>query len=228
MPHRFSEILVGFDARIVWSEQDGPHPDRKDFRIYLNAAEPYSTDTLVWPSVFVQGLGGSTNVEGRQQFRQTGVKLPALTGPVARTWESLAVLQQYLQEKAAEIQRSSWTIAICAYCETEYLEEYPDDWYFTRAAIRTDPPHRDTSWPLLGYDVADYSLNSTLSAYWSQSPDERRRWESRLNAHHLFTEIADAQEYRDHADKTFGLRDRQEIYGLYRIDRYPTEDIAVI
>lgn len=114
MPDRFSEILVGFDARIVWSEQDGPQRDKGEFRIYLNAAEPYSTDRLVWPSVFVQGLSRNTDVEGRQPFRQTGVKLPAWTGPVARTWESLAVLQQYLQEKAAEIQQNSWTIAICA------------------------------------------------------------------------------------------------------------------
>ena len=222
---QFREILVGFDARIVWSEQSTPLPGlgpEGDIRNWLMLAEPYSTDAMTWPSVFDKGLGIGMDTAWRRQFRQTGVTLPAWTGPVDSMWENLAGLKQYLHEKASEIHQLYWTIAICAYCEEEYL----NDWYFARNTFRMEPACRDTCWPLLGYDVADYSLNSTLSAFWSQNPDDLRKWKPRLNAHHLFIDLEDAREYRDHADETFGLRDRQEIYGIYHVQDHPANDWA--
>ncbi len=223
----FSEVLVGFDARIVWSEQAAPQPDAGpggDIRNRMMVAEPYSTDALTWPSVFDKGIGIGMDVEWRRHLRQTGVKMPAWTGPVGRTWESLVVMQQYLHEKASEIQQPYWTIAICAYCEEDYL----NDWYFAHDAFRMESAYRDICWPLLGYDVADYSLNSTLSTYWSRKLDDLRKWIPRLNEHHLFSVIEDAREYRDHVDETFGLRDGQEIYGIYHVQDHPAEDRATV
>ncbi len=213
---QFHEIVVGYDARIVWSEQRlscGDIYSTGDFRYYLMVDEPYSTDYMVWPSVFDKGSLIKYGVDLFGQWLQDRLPLPEWTGPVNGTWEHLSAMRLYLQENSAAIKRSYWVIAVSVF----YEKERPDDCYFSRNSIQADPPVQDARWQMLGYDVSDYSLNSALNAYWPQEPDKRSRWKHLLNEHHLFADIDDAREFRDFVDQNYGFRDEQYTYGIYRV-----------
>jgi hypothetical protein len=73
-----AEVLVGYDARIVWAEREPVDSQKNDDdpRMYLQCAEPYSVYQWIWPSVFDRGLGYAMSWEQRYRAHQRGIKPP--------------------------------------------------------------------------------------------------------------------------------------------------------
>jgi hypothetical protein len=211
----FTEILVGYDARIVWEEQTPA--DAEDVRTRRRIAEPLSVETLTWPSVFDTGEGYAMDMETRHRFRMTGIPTPKWTGPIGRTWDSLERLRAYLDEQRVAETQSYQIIGISAFRENEYAA----DWYLTRWQIAITPAQHDPAWNLLGYDIADYSLYSSLAGYLLDR-EESDRWRALLNAHGLFTDIERAAGFREFAEEIYPTEpDPPEIFGLYLIETVP-------
>jgi hypothetical protein len=171
------------------------------FRLRLNVGTVYSTDPMVWPSVFDWGIGGGMSASERRKYRLAGLKPPKWTAPMANTWEELSAMLAYLENNRTSLTLPYVTVAV--------LRDGAGD---------CQPPPSGTAWSLLGYDVSDYWLLSAPSncGYADNERDAARaRFGRHLNCHHLFTDLRRAHEFRGFSDRRLGTDGPTYVYALY-------------
>ena len=88
-------------------------------------------------------------------------------------------MRTYLSEQMPSLKRGGSLIAISAFREAEYAE----DWYLARWKLPITPSQRDPKWQLLGYDVADYSLETKVLSvlFFGQTDPNEEQWKPHLN-----------------------------------------------
>jgi hypothetical protein len=213
------ELLLGFDARerprelgTLWSAGR-----RAQFLLRVDIATPFSTDTLVWPSVFDIGQGIGLPRRERERLHLAGIPAPPYTGTNAGIWEDASSMRRYLGEHGAEVRPCvqiaiSWlTDASCPSPPDPYPGPYP---------ALTVPATRNPRWQRLGFDIADGSLLSGLTncGYLpEEAPPLRSTWGPRLNAHHLFGDLQDAWQFRALTDARVPAHAPFHVYGIYLV-----------
>ena len=92
------EHLLGFDVRQLPVPTPGLwEPARRAlFLLRVDATQPLSTDTLVWPSVFDTGQGPGLPLSERRRLGLAGIPAPPYTGPNAGLWEDAPAMLRYL------------------------------------------------------------------------------------------------------------------------------------
>lgn len=181
--------LAGYDRRVsprrvssLW-----PRERRERFLVRQDAPQPLSVDIQVWPQA---------RREADEGLRFAGEAFGDLLGSppesggepddpcviaVSVLWDAWSSTQEQTWNRLV-LDRNHHPIGI------ETLSRQPD---MERVA--------GEGWTLLGLDVADWGLVSSLTNC-GLSPEEmagsyRTRWAGRVNAHHLFDETPSAQEF---------------------------------
>ncbi len=165
-------VLLGFDARETggggeWSEQR-----RGDYLFRPDVARPCSIDPRVWRPV-----------------------VEALDSP-SRFWDDLERLQEAIHEQPEQ----PWIVALgvslsaCSPEEAAAVEPF----------LLSGQHHEfDARWTLLGYDVADLggSISGLMNCGFLPGHEDvealRAAWGPKLNARHLFDDVADAVAFKD-------------------------------
>lgn len=200
------EMLLGFDARLDWSEIKGQEeiPDPEWFA-FPNRA---TVTDYTWYSAF-----GGTYV-GRGITLPERPFAPRWTGRVQGLWEELEQLQKYAHEKLGSTKYH--IIAIAAYLSDSEKAEasvfFCDPGYCNIAT----PVERDEAWELLGYDVADRYLDNFLDQIF-MSGSLFAEWSPYLNTYSLFSTIDMAFCYRDFALLHYDEGHSVEVYSIYRV-----------
>ena len=190
------ETLLGFDAREMWlATGDMLHPAHTPATFLLrdDVDKVLSADTLIWPSLF------TTPVLPSAKQLLPCLESPRWIGANPPFWEDLDALVAAIPAGVSEPGRPYWLIAAT----------WISEWGFESGNVGpyrepTRPSQREPDWPLLGYDVTDGSLLSGLSncGYDSaERPGLVARWSPHLNAHHLFSDVHQALEFRDVSDR---------------------------
>ena len=195
--------LHGFDARRIpsppWSEKR-----RNTYAIRTDVASPLSSDPLVWPSVFDQGVGIGLSPALRAEMGLSGLELPAWVGRHGPSWDSLERLEEALGERAVQLPGSVRLMAITKLCAEDAAEP------------RFVP--RD-GWLLLGFDVSDAGLISALCNCGYSDREEveqsRSRWAHALNEHHLFDGVDQALAFKVASDERVPEHAPFDVYGLW-------------
>jgi hypothetical protein len=213
-PTTSTERLLGFDAREMWLGSGLWNAERR--RKYLlrrDVEKPLSTDVLVWPSLFGNGLPDSD----REELRIDEAQLPAFRGPYDDLWQDLKELEPHRARLGQDGRHPHWVIAvtrvICA-----RLAGHAN-------GLTEDAPlfGKEQSREFLGYDVSDNGLLSGLSNC-GYSPGEARslrsRWGKRLNRYHLFDEQEAALTFRSVTEKRVPEHVPFFVYGLWLVSKH--------
>lgn len=196
------ESVIGFDAReMSFSDSaDWPSERRKIFLLKSDVEKPLSVDTSVWNSIF--------------DIYEV-LKRPRKMGWRNDTWARLPELQEHLRSCAEVKIGYYWTIAI-----TQFLDDV------TRTEIGVDvlpvmPNTINPDWQLLGYDVAELTLLSSLMNMGYRIDEKRiveEKFAESLNKYHLFTDEKVAQEFTHWSNARDKGHGPFYIYGLYRVE----------
>ena len=182
------ERVAGYDARNlspvapIWSAA------RRETYLYrLDVAQPFSADTIVWPSIF--GLNGAPETRSRFGYQDTWAKLDELRDATVEHFQSHELI-------------SFHTIAITLMLG-EYSKNDEVNWSSIIPPVR--PDHRSASWSFLGFDVCDAWLLSALMNYgFNPKRDDvsalRETWGPLLNQFHLFSELQPAMAFKQLSD----------------------------
>lgn len=203
---RDTEKLVGFDAREMeldpekaWSQER-----KATYLLRTDVDKPLSTDTLVWPSV----------------LPLEGVPSPDFPASSLRLWDSLPKLKERLSTIRNLVRKPYWIIAISILMRG--LSQTENELWSPRLS-KTVPSARNKNWEFLGYDVSDLALLSGLSNC-GYEPDEiqsmRARWVKHLNRYHLFTDDAQATEFKSLSDRRVDEHAPFFVFVLYRVEGY--------
>jgi len=201
---RDTEKLVGFDAREMelypdkaWSQER-----KATYLLRTDVDKPLSTDTLVWPSV----------------LPLEGVSSPDFPASSLRLWDSLPKLKERLHAIRDLVRQPYWIIAMSIIMRG--LSQTENELWSVRLSM-TVPSARNKNWEFLGYDVSDLALLSGLSNS-GYEPDEiqsmRARWVKHLNRYHLFTDDAQAAEFKSLSDRRVDEHAPFFVFGLYRVE----------
>ena len=209
----WEERLLGFDARVA-APTDWPAERRSRHLLRLDVAQPWSADVQVWPSL----------------FDRPGHVRPAYVGFFQELWEDLEHLRQHVPRGAApdftlvaltvQARQSGWTgesplAPVLGGRVFDAFSGLPLPLPYAR------PSTRDPAWPLLGYDVATTAGLTGLARCGEgvefDQADLRARYGPRLNAHHLFQDVGDADEFRWQCDRRERTRAPFFVYGLWRV-----------
>jgi hypothetical protein len=174
------ELILGFDIRVEdhlgsrnWSAER-----RNEFLLRTDVLQPYSVDTIVWPSVLDNALRPNTCI-GHQDL-----------------WGDLSCLRSVSSSEAPE--GSTGKLVVVGLITEESTVER--NWWQLNAPP-SNPSQPGKSWQLLGYDVADRWLLSGLSNCSFLSAVDglaelRGRWNSKLNDHHLLRTTDEAKAFQ--------------------------------
>lgn len=204
-----NDLLLGFGAREMWLDlkEDRFETDQFCFVLRQDVIKLLSVDTVVWASIF----------EGDEALPR-----PQWTGPIQWLWDDLQTLETHLHEVRSSEAKPYWMIAITLrsdLCKSEELEE----WKTYRGAELIRPSVRDESWELLGYDVADQWLLSSLTNCGFEKKTEveaiRKKYNPALNAYHLFDAIEPAMEYRMFSDERVPEHAPFFVFGIWLIKK---------
>lgn len=230
------EILIGFDVREMWIPTNILWNQARKNRclLRLDVDKPLSVDPTVWQSIF--DIDNPTNsgvlpkielmtwaeVTPKTQYQtdewQTifensqQLKLPEWTGP-REAWDNLERLIHHVT-KFWTIWKPSWIIAI-----TIVISDDKDIVEFKNYDIK--PENIGNEWKLLGYDVADYFFTSFLTnaAYSNQEKlDFEKTFTYKLNTHHLFKTMEQAESYVLVAESRDEKHGRMYSYGIYLVE----------
>lgn len=174
------ERLVGFDAREMWVDPATSWSEKRraDFLFRPDVPKPFSTDTVVWPSVFEL----NENTRPPDCFGHQDL------------CDQLADVQAHL----VSVHRGRcYVIAITVFTSSPSEAQEWDELVATAT-----PATRDNSWTLLGFDVSDQWLLSGLSncGFVPEVEDVaslRAQWGPQLNRHHLFDSLDAATAFKD-------------------------------
>jgi hypothetical protein len=190
------ELLLGFDSR----EEQGSAWDakrREDFLFRIDVVRPFSTDTMVWPSVL--------DSESR----------PASCIGHQTLWNDLECLES---SSLASGLRPFWLIGVTLQLADNSTEEINR---FRSEVPPTSPALRSPAWSLLGYDVSDKWLVSGLSNCGFLPGDDvqalRREWSRKLNDHHLFDRLENAMAFRELSDRRAVEHSPFFVFGIWSI-----------
>lgn len=127
---------------------------------------------------------------------------------VAEHWRSLGDVQRLVQRVArenGEAPSEIWIVVGAFVCPSARTL---DGW--TSSLLPCEPYHPDASWPVLGFDVVDVSIQSLLHGAGEYPPtaelaqsDAFRRAQRSLNSFGLISEIDAAVQLADVASETF-------------------------
>ncbi len=182
--------VIGYDARDT--RESGPPNYGGGYLLRTDILKPLSVDDAIWWSV----------------FDREGLEVPEWRGPRQNNWESLEALVACA--KANELDR----FRIIA------ITQMPEEDEGAIGSEVSDPSQVQEGWEFLGYDVADYFLLSGLMncGYTDEDMVElRERFSDKLNEHHLFTDIATAEEFMLLTDKRVPEHAPFYVYGLYLV-----------
>ena len=136
--------------------------------------------------------------------------MPAWRGANQTLWDDLASMDGALRA----VPRSSYCrIAVAWFLEAADTQPPP-------YIVETSPDRIESSWTLLGLDVADGWLLSGLSNC-GYDPSERAslplQWGGELNEHHLFDRLTAARAFRDATNVRVPEHAPFFVYGVLRI-----------
>jgi hypothetical protein len=190
------EVLLGFDVREMFlsSTQTWDLARRDAYLLRGDVRKPLSVDSMVWPSVFGDGLSDRE----RERIQLDAMHLPKWRGPHQGLWDDLTRMQASLGPLAS---LEHCTVAI-SWVSTDGFLAPPGDAGPYRERIK--PPTSSAEWRVLGFDVADAGFTSGL-ANCGYRPAEvaaiRDSWASDLNDHHLFTNVDRAFAFKALTDR---------------------------
>lgn len=202
MTMKTEEMLLGFDCRqgVTGVAANWDAKRREAFLFRADAPQPLSTDTIVWPAVLNGELRLGTCV-GHQDL-----------------WSDLQCLEACSQAHDIQGPNRGSLIAVTVHLS----ESNKVEWELDKSAVpATTPPVRDEGWSFVGYDVSDKWLLSGLSnCGFIPSDDQealRRKWSSRLNQYHLFTNLEHATEFRKLSNKRAAEHSPFFVFGIWLI-----------
>ncbi len=208
-----NDLLLGFDAREMWlgSKEDRPESDHSCFFLRQDVIKQLSVDNVTWASVF---------------RADKTLPRPQWIGPIGSLWDDLQTLQTHLHQVWSSEAKPYWIIAVtlCSeVCDSEELE----NWRLRAAKIR--PAIDDTSWELLGYDIADEWLLSGLTNCGFDKMTEdveaiRKKYNPLLNAYHLFDSIEPATEFQMFSDERAPEHAPFFVFGIWLIKKEEPPD----
>lgn len=187
-------LLLGFDLcqrPERYLEQAWSPERRREFLLRPDIAWPKSVDPMVWPSIF------------RYDTHPYELGWVAVPDPTDIRHRAHLVWQDYAAMIAAAgaALADSIPVRIDVLCERD--PRRTDAWGLAASMRPPQDPHEST-WRLLGYDVADSGLISGLSncGYTGAEREEcRRTWSPGLNRDGLFTRQNDANGFRAATDR---------------------------
>jgi len=198
--------LLGFDARetFVPPARSWTTRRREDFLLRPEVEKPLSVDTWAWPSIFGDGF--------TDRDRPTELpEMPAWRGASQTLWDDLASMDEALRA----VPRSSYCrIAVAWFLEAADTQPPP-------YIVEISPGRIESTWTLLGLDVADGWLLSGLSNCGYDTSERaifRRDWAGQLNEHHLFESLPIARAFRDATNVRVPEHAPFFVFALFRID----------
>ncbi len=193
MEKKIDEYILGFDSRFKYfTDHNKWNDERKmNFLYRLDIEQPFSVDSLVWPSIFNDEYFGK----------------PPYVGFYPNLWQNLKSLKKHLNS-IKDIQEDSLVnIAVilhlnfCSEQEKKAWENLLVDskskknqWPRKRKMPCTIPSIRSTNWQLLGYDVGDmWGISGLANCGFLPKIEDvqllRNKWGTYLNKYHLFENI---------------------------------------
>jgi hypothetical protein len=216
------EWLLGFDARELWLdvEREWGASRRGLYLLREDVRKPLAMDTLVWPSLFGEGLPES----GCERLALREASGWGWRGPNAPLWDDLERMRGCLASLGAVREAPHGLIAVSWYWDGRPPEgSWPGGPYRERMV----PPTRDEGWRFLGFDIADGGFISGLTncGYTGEdTPALRRQWAGHLNEHHLLEDLEQALAFRDLSDRRVPEHAPFFVFGLWLIE--PVEGLV--
>jgi len=215
------ELILGFDARVIRLESETIcNPDQRNLFLFRSdVLQTFSTDPMVWPSVF--------------DFDE--VSCHPYVGFYQNLWEDLDNLQENLktvtncQLEPAFVIAITLLYGICEMAEKQAWDALlrgvsPIKGQTSQPAVMpsTIPATLDNAWSFLGYDVSDqWGLSALSNCGFNPETDDiqalRTIWGSRLNKHHLFDRLDDAIAFRELSNKRIEEHAPFFIFGIWLI-----------
>ena len=238
MSNKLNEVILGFDARIilkndnenivldwykkafgipimkgkeVWSEER-----KRDYLYKLDVTQPYSTDTLVWPSV----------------FDIFDISRPDYVGFYNDLWEDLENLRRHINSQKNIPFHIISIVLQYNTCNREEKEEWQKllagiaytsgHWIKGKSFACAKPSVIDKEWALTGYDVSDmFGLSGLLNCGFSPKNENieklKNKWSRHLNAHHLFNNLNKAVEFKNLSNERIKEHAPFFVYGIYKV-----------
>jgi hypothetical protein len=189
-----------------------------------DVARPLSVDRGVWPTIFD---GPRVDVplfdEWPPRGKQIGVTQDydrTVIGPNAPLWHNLDRMKMRLDEQSADPADSVLVAVGWCFRWDGGPSPYPPGIWGPYAMADTEPAEPEPSWTLLGYDVADGSLNGWLSNCHCTPDDSdfsREKWGAKLNEHHLFRDQDSAFAFVEVVNTHVPHNLMFHVYSLYRL-----------
>jgi hypothetical protein len=216
------QVLIGFDAREAGGDDPRWDAERRErFLLRRDVVRPLSVDRQAWPTVFEMGMGRSLSDAERHRLGFGTIPVPGWVGANAPLWEDLSRMRSHLEEQRAD-PAGTVVVAVGWLSRLEFpAPERPGGYPMGPYAVPTEPPRPESTWSLLGYDVADGSWVSGLSNC-GYTPEEGGRlgdeWASKLNDHHLFDDQETAFAFLDVTNARVPEHAPFHVYSLYALD----------
>ncbi len=227
----YSNEIVGFDAREMWLDvhQQWTQDRKAKFLIRQDVSKPLSVDSYIWYAVFSEvkephlwaSIARDAKYIGETWNRvfseSRKVSKPDNAFQPRRVWRNLAQLKSYLNQKWGDLWKACWLISV--------VEVFEDDGDIgdQESFDPITPQQVDSTWQLLGYDVADYELFTGLfegEIDPNEAQNLRTEWANYLNEYHLFIEPQKAFEYINVANKRYPSHMPYGVYALYLVENH--------
>lgn len=211
-----SELLIGFSIREMWISDKSSWEDRlSDYLLKNIYQKPFSVDSLMWKEIFSAYVSRNDEQTQREDDPSGYSYIPYPDWSVQRRgfYANLHTLVSYVNGFWKDQWQPSCIIA-ATILSTGDDERYEGD-------NKTDPQQIDYEWIHLGYDVADNECYSGLfdGILTPKLRNTRHEWASKLNKHHLFTDLDDALSYIPLANERMADHAPFIVYGLYLIQK---------
>jgi len=234
-----SEFLIGFDAREVWLDNSILWSSNRKKVLLLkdSVIKPLSVGNSVWQSVFdtesVQQFSEENpdlnipweNVPVLPQYQskkwaqifstKPNLSVPDYMGPRS-IWQNLDELTKYIDIVWGKQWKPTWIIAI-----TELADNSDSQVIGQYQSYSIKPDVIQSNWKLLGYDVADYFFNASISnaGYKLEERNELSfKWNQSLNKYHLFDNRDNALSFLNVAHQRGEEHRPFSVYGLYLVE----------
>jgi len=197
--------IIGYDVRSVspsWLKSEWDIKSREQFLLRPEITCPFSVDFSVWPTLFKLGQN-DTKIIAANNAIIVDPGIAAWHFKTFRLWPDLGgMLAEYKPTPDHD-----WGIAVGLI----RLETYPpeaspiqDSWRRAILGSPINPATKQSSWKLLGYDVANSGFTSAISNC-GMSEKERRElrpvWGHLLGDNGLFQTVQDAIRFNADANK---------------------------
>ena len=188
------------DPAVHWNQKR-----RADFLFRPDVTKPFSTDTVVWPSIFdLEGNTRPTDCFGHQDL-----------------CDKLEDVQSYFHDVSGVRAAPCYVVAITFLMDNPNASEMHE---WDSLMPPATPSARNDSWSFLGFDVSDKWLLSALSncGFLPALVDVtnlRTKWGPQLNDAHLFDHLAPAKEFRDFSNERVKEHAPFFIFGIWLIEK---------